>query len=68
MRVAFMLIGGKSWTGGYNYLLNLMRVVATHESGRITPLLFFGTDTSPDEALPFDDIAGVEVIRSPLMN
>ena len=68
MRVAFMLIGGKSWTGGYNYLLNLVRVLAMHESGRITPLLFFGIDTAPDEALPFADIAGVEVIHSPLMN
>ena len=68
MRVAFMLIGGKNWTGGYNYLLNLVRVLAAHAAGRITPILFFGADTAPEEALPFSAIAGAEVVRSAVMN
>ena len=68
MRAGFTLIGGKSWTGGYNYLLNLVRILAAHEAGHITPVLFFGTDTAPDETQPFSAIAGAVVIHSPLMN
>jgi len=68
MRVAFTLIGGKNWTGGYNYLLNLVRVLTEHQSDRVTPVLFFGTDTDEAEAAPFAAIGGVEVVRSPVMN
>ena len=68
MRVAFTLIGGKLWTGGYNYLLNLVRVLAQHEPGAVQPLLFFGTDVDVDEAAPFAAVPGAQVVRSPLMN
>jgi len=64
MRVAFTLIGGGKGTGGYNYLLNLLRVLCTHEAGRVTPVLFLGSDTAPDEAAPFEALAGVQVVRS----
>jgi glycosyltransferase involved in cell wall biosynthesis len=68
MRVAFTIIGGKNWTGGYNYLLNLVSVLAEHEKGRVTPVLFFGTDIDKVEAASFAAIVGVEVVYSPLMN
>lgn len=68
MRVAFTLIGGRNWTGGYNYLLNLVKVLAEHQGERVTPVLFFGTDTDEAEAAPFAAIAGAEVVRTPLMN
>ena len=68
MRIAFTLIGGRNWTGGYNYLLNLVKVLSEHQSGRVTPVLFFGTDTDEAEAAPFAAIAGAEVVRTPLMN
>ena len=67
-RVAFTLIGGKTWTGGYNYLLNLVRVLAEHQSGRLIPVLFFGTDTDESEAAPFAQVPGAEIVRTPLMN
>ena len=67
-RVAFTLIGGKTWTGGYNYLLNLVRVLAEHQSGRLIPVLFFGTDTDESEAAPFAQLPGAEIVRTPLMN
>jgi len=67
-RVAFTLIGGKNWTGGYNYLLNLVRVLAEHQPGEITPVLFFGTDSDESEIAPFAAVAGAEVVRSPLVN
>ena len=62
-RVGFTLIGGGRGTGGYNYLLNLLGVLAAHESGRIAPVLFIGTDVGTTEVAPFDAMAGLEVIR-----
>lgn len=68
IRVAFTLIGGKNWTGGYNYLLNLVRALSEHASGRVQPVLFFGADIDEKDAAPFDTIAGAEVIRSALFD
>lgn len=66
--LAFTLIGGRNWTGGYNYLLNLVGLLATHGAARVTPLLFFGTDVADREVAPFLRIANAKVVRSPLMN
>lgn len=68
IRVAFTLIGGKNWTGGYNYLLNLVRALSEHASGRLQPILFFGTDIDEQDAAPFDTIAGAVVIRDAVFN
>jgi glycosyltransferase involved in cell wall biosynthesis len=68
IRVAFTLIGGKNWTGGYNYLLNLLRVITARRSGAVQPVVFFGTDTDADEAHPFGAIDGVEIVTSPALN
>ncbi len=64
IRVAFTLIGGPEWTGGRNYLANLLRVLGTHQAGLITPLLFVGRTLKPDELSVFAAIPGVELIRS----
>lgn len=63
IRVAFTLIGGKNWIGGYNYLLNLVRALSVYRPDAITPVLFFGEDIVPADAVPFEQIAGVEVVR-----
>lgn len=68
IRIAFTLIGGKSWTGGYNYLLNLLRVITRNRPGVLQPVLFFGTDVDAEDAHPFQAIEGVEIVTSPLMN
>ena len=68
MRVAFTMIGGGTGTGGYNYLLNLLRVLCTHEATRIQPVLFLGLDVAADEAAGFEGTAGLEIIRSPVVN
>lgn len=65
IRVAFTLIGGKTWTGGYNYLLNLLCVITQHRPGVLHPVLFFGTDVDPQYAAPFRSIDGVEIFTSP---
>jgi len=63
IRVAFTLIGGRNWTGGYNYLLNLVRALSDHASSRVQPVLFFGTDVDEKDVAPFELIAGAVVIR-----
>lgn len=68
LRVAFTLIGGKNWTGGYNYLLNLLRVVQQEVPGQIAPLLLAGTDVPGEELAPFGDIEGCEILQRPLFN
>ena len=67
-RVAFTMIGGGRGTGGYNYLLNLLRVLCTHESLDITPVLLLGTDLPVTETAPFCAIPGLEVVRSAAMD
>lgn len=67
-RIAFTLIGGKTWTGGYNYLLNLLRVITERRPGVLHPVLFFGADVDSQNAAPFRSIDGVEIVTSPLMN
>ena len=68
MRVGFTLIGGKNWTGGYNYLLNLVRVLATELPGQIEPFLFAGTDVSVEELEPFAAITGCTVVQDAAFN
>jgi glycosyltransferase involved in cell wall biosynthesis len=68
VRVAFTLIGGRNWTGGYNYLLNLTRVLAGHPDCGVTPVLFFGTDADSAETAPFKAIQGAEIVHAALFN
>jgi glycosyltransferase involved in cell wall biosynthesis len=53
MRVAFPLIGGREWTGGYNYLLNLLRVLHHQPGHGIEPLLFVGEQVPDEHLAPF---------------
>ena len=63
VRVAFALIGGRGWMGGYNYLLNLFKALETHAQGRVAVVLFVGDDTPKDLLGPLTDRPGVQVIR-----
>ena len=67
-RIAFTLIGGKTWTGGYNYLLNLLRVITDYHQKELHPVLFLGTDIDPHDSHPFRLINGVEIVTSPKFN
>ena len=68
MRVAFPLISASNWTGGYNYLLNLVRALSIHCPDAVTPLLMFGDDVRDDETAPFARLPGVELVRAPELN
>ncbi|HTJ97636.1 MAG TPA: glycosyltransferase family 1 protein [Rhodocyclaceae bacterium] len=67
IRVAFTLIGGKNWTGGHNYLLNLLRALATYQGEVVTPVLFVPLEGDVG-AEAFTALPGVEVVRSELLN
>lgn len=67
MRVAFTMIGGRDWTGGHNYLLNLLSVLARYQPIRINPVLFVGEDCG-EEVAPFCEIDGLELVRTPYLN
>ena len=67
IRVAFTLIGGKNWTGGQNYLLNLLGVLVRYQATMIIPVLFVGDDHDVT-ASPFQAIAGLEVVRTSCLN
>ncbi len=68
IRIAFTLIGGKDWTGGYNYLLNLLNVLVQHQKDHLIPVLFVGEACTEDDIAPFSAIPGVELVRTPLLN
>ncbi|OIQ97568.1 glycosyl transferases group 1 [mine drainage metagenome] len=63
IRMAFTLIGGGHWIGGYNYMLNLVRALSDYTPNRVQPVLFFGTDMDEKDVAPFELIKGVVVIR-----
>ncbi|WP_247652678.1 glycosyltransferase family 4 protein [Ideonella aquatica] len=63
-----MLIGGRHWTGGYNYLLNLVQQIDRFVPDRIRPVLFFGDDLDHEDVAPFERIESAEVVISPLVN
>ena len=48
MRVAFGLIGGAGWTGGINYLENLLSALSEHPDCNVQPILFAGKDADPN--------------------
>lgn len=68
MRVAFTLIGSKNWTGGHNYLLNLLIALGQYQKDRLTPVLFVGEACSTDDVKAFTGISGVELVKTPLLN
>ena len=63
IRVAFTLIGRRSWTGGHNYLVNLLHALSEHGSSRVQPVLFLGEDVEANVRAPFEAIPGIEVVR-----
>lgn len=47
MRVAFEVFGGAGWTGGINYLANLLAAISELPGRPIMPVLFTGDDVDP---------------------
>lgn len=64
LRIAFIRIGGHSWTGGQNYLLNLLGVLSRYAGHKIRPVVFTGTDCPRDEVEAMSVFDGVQVIQT----
>ena len=68
IRVAFTMIDGSKWKGGYNYLLNLFHILSLYQKDRITPVLFIGEKCIAAEVMPFQEINGLEIVRTSLLD
>ncbi len=66
MRIAFTVIGGSDWTGGHNYLLNLLEVLIGYQADELTPVLFVGEDLGTES--PFKAIQGLEIVKTSYLN
>lgn len=56
IRVAFRLIDSRAWQGGYNYLLNLCRLLSESPASDIQPVVFSGLEPGRSENLEFQSI------------
>jgi len=61
LRVAFTLFAGRDWLGGYNYLLNMLRVLHSHPDQGVEPILYAGEDAGEEDLGPFREL-GVPVV------
>lgn len=68
MRVAFTLIGGRSWMGGLNYQVNLLSALVAYQAQTVTPILFLGNDIDNDLLDKFSSIDGLKIVQSPEFN
>ena len=64
IKAAFVLPDRQRWTGGYQYFVNLFRVLKRYGRGRVHPVVFVATDCPEEDLLPMQ--SGVaEVVRVP---
>jgi glycosyltransferase involved in cell wall biosynthesis len=66
--IAFTLIGGHAWVGGYNYQINLLKALVKYENTRIQPWLFLGSDVDQKIHDRFKEIIGLKIIQSEVFN
>lgn len=68
MRVAFTIIGGDQWTGGINYLENLLSAIAEFPECGIKPVLFIGSDVEREIIDRFNPYLTEEPVVSSVWN
>ena len=68
INIAFTIIGGEDWRGGYNYLINLLEAISDHARNEISPFLFIGNDIKKEEIAPFLNIPSLTIIKSDVFN
>ncbi|OAM53138.1 hypothetical protein A7981_06920 [Methylovorus sp. MM2] len=66
--IGFSLIGGRTWVGGLNYQVNLIKSILEYEHVRIQPVLFMGLDVSSDILTRFSGIHGLIMVQSEVFN
>ena len=68
MRVAFGMIGGDFWTGGVNYLENLLSAIADSPSLGVEPVLVVGSDVDTKRVERLVKFLPSPVVVSPSWN
>lgn len=63
IRTAFTLPDRRRWTGGYQYFVNLFRVLSEHGRGQVTPVVFVPEDCEEGVLAPLNG-AMAEIVRS----
>ncbi len=67
IRTAFTLPDRSRWTGGYQYFVNLFRVLRKYGRAEVRPVVFVGKDVAEEALTPLStDVA--EVVRSDLFS
>ncbi len=65
MRVAFTLAGGTGhWTGGFNYLTNLLRLLRLYRPGRVAPVVIVGPAVTAADADELGIAGGAPPVRA----
>ncbi|MCC6652930.1 MAG: glycosyltransferase family 4 protein [Candidatus Eisenbacteria bacterium] len=65
IRVAFTLAGGAGhWTGGFNYLTNLLRLLRHYRSARVEPVVMVGPAVSVADADDLTLAVGAPPVRA----
>jgi glycosyltransferase involved in cell wall biosynthesis len=64
IRIATVVTDRKIWTGGYNYLLNLVEVSGALLAAELSFVLFFGDDVDEADVSPFARLPGTQVVRA----
>lgn len=67
-KVAFTIIGGEQWKGGYNYLLNLLGALRQYQSDHVQVCVLVGEDASEQVLRDLSAVEGVEVRRHVCLN
>lgn len=62
IRIAFPPVGGAIWTGGQNWLGNLLRMLCDQALDRVQPVLMVDADYAPEMVADLE-ARGVEVVR-----
>lgn len=63
MRIGFTRIGGSNWTGGSNYLKNLLVALSLRGAGHVEPIVFLCPDVPGEVEAELAGIPGVEIHR-----
>lgn len=66
IKLAFTLIGGRQWMGGYNYQLNLLRALTSFNKHKVLPYIFVGDDIEKEIYKELLSIEGIQVIKTPI--
>ncbi len=66
IKVAFWHDRPTEYSGGLNYIRNLLHAISLVNAGRIKPYLFLGATVSTEDAAGFDQLA--TVVRTPILD